>query len=277
MSAVAVQFGPRANWAQAARSYTPSFRLLASDLDEALADSSDLHGDIPLPLGMKISRPTDGRQFQIEHIEPFSLRRRRVWGYIGEMGVIKSEFTETGAHLQVVIFTPWMYGATSAENRYIWIYARVNCFCAFAPIAPHRFLPKLEKIRVLNQTTSAAAFSKPSRMLKHGGPVSGFLEATKGKHHRAQLTGWGSCTAQEWLKLSGDTSPPEFDLAQDAIYKIPQLSCGNFGSFYPPYAPYLFARSPSIPKYFQNESSRAAYAQRVSLISTKGLSFDKTN
>ena len=134
MSTVAVQFGPRANGSQAIRSFTPSLLQLASDLQEALADSPDLHDDIPLPAGMKLCRPTAERQFQIELNEAFALRHRRVWGYIGELKMIKSDFAKTGAQLQVVIFLPWRYGTGPEETHNSWIYARLNCFGAFVPI-----------------------------------------------------------------------------------------------------------------------------------------------
>ena len=100
-------------------------------------------------------------------------------------------------------------------------------------------------------------------MLKLGDPVSGFIESSSEKKNSAQLTGWDTCSADEWLKLSENTFPPEFNVEKDAIYKLPQLAATNFGSFYPPNVPYLFARSPSAPKYFQTDEARTAYNERV--------------
>ena len=125
---VAVQLGPRANGTQAVRSYTPSLLQLAADLSEALAESPDLHDDIPLPEGMKLCRPTEKRQFQLELNEAYALRHRRVWGYIGEIKLTNSSFTDTGAQIQMVLFLPFRYGREAEETFNSWMYSRVICF-----------------------------------------------------------------------------------------------------------------------------------------------------
>ena len=62
-------------------------------------------------------------------------------------------------------------------------------------------------------------------------------------------------------------------MAKGAIYKLPQIAATNFGAFYAPNVPYLFARSPSAPKYFQTDESREAYNERVSLFFLPQRSF----
>ena len=243
MTSVAVQLGLRANGAQAVRPYAPSLLQLSVELAEALADSPDLHDDIPIPAGMKLVKPTAHRQFQLELSEAFMSRFRRIYGYVGEIKMIQSDFTDTGAQLQIVVFLPWRYGGHEAETCNSWIYARLNCY------------------------TSTAAFANPFRMIKLGDAVSGFLEASSSTKNSAQLTGWGVIEYSEWLRVSENTFPPAFDLRRDAIYKLPQLSCENLQTFWPPNVPYLVVRSPSIPKYFQNPASKEAYDARVDFFS----------
>ena len=54
--------------------------MFSADLIEAFQDPTDLDQDIPIPEGMKINRPTERRQLQLELSPSFGSRRRRVWG-----------------------------------------------------------------------------------------------------------------------------------------------------------------------------------------------------
>ena len=236
--AVAVQLGERANGTFAVSSYMPSLLSQCVQFVEALEDSPDLNDDIPIPKGMKLVRASDKKQCQLILGQNFAQRFRKIYGYIGEIKITESDFTETGAQLQIVVFLPWRYGAEPEETCNSWIYARLNCY------------------------TSTAAFSEPYRMIKLGSAVCGFLEASTSEYGSAQLTGWDLVSTEEWLRVSENTFPPAFDLYKDAIFKLPQLACANLATFYPPNAPYLFVRSPSVPKYFQNQASREAYNNR---------------
>ena len=157
--------------------------FFAAELTDDLADSPDLAQDIPIPKGMLLHHPTEHQQLQLELSPSFAPRHRRVWGYIGELRLITSNFTETGAQLQVVLTTPFRYGLEPEETENSWIFARVNCY------------------------SSTAAFSNNFRLLKLGDPVTGFLEgAGSSKRRSAQLTGWDTWSAAEWQLMSENTS-----------------------------------------------------------------------
>ena len=237
--ALAVQLGMRANGAQASRSYIPTLRFFSAEFAEACADAPDIADDIPIPEGMQLFPAREGRQPQLVLSEAFAQRHRRVWGYIGEIKLIDSDFTQTGALLQIVCLFPWRYGSEPEETTNSFIYARVNCF------------------------TSTAAFSNPIRMLKLGECVSGFIEVSSKTSRSAQLTGWDICSPADWLAMSESTFPSVFELHKDAIFHLPQLSSENFTSFYPPNVPYYVAESPTVPKYFQTGNAKKAYDEYV--------------
>ena len=101
-----VQLGELANGRWAVRSYTPSLLSQSVQFQEALQDSPALCDDIPIPKGMQLTHPTDKRQCQLILDEAFASRFRKIFGYIGEIKMIVSDFTETGAQLQIVVFLP---------------------------------------------------------------------------------------------------------------------------------------------------------------------------
>ena len=92
---LAAQLGLRANGAQAIRNYVPNLRFFAAEFAEACADAPDISGDIPIPVGMLRVEASPGRQPNLILSEDFAQRHRRVWGYIGEIKLTDSDFTQT--------------------------------------------------------------------------------------------------------------------------------------------------------------------------------------
>ena len=152
-----------------------------------------------------------------------------------------AQFRRNGREDSVRNFLPRCYGDEDEELCNIWIYARLDCYA------------------------STAALPNPFRMIKLGGYVSGTPEAPDGSKKSAHLTGWGVIDYAECLRVSEKHSPPDFGRHRGAIYKLPQISCENLGTPRAPDAPYLAARSPSAPKYFQNASPKEDHDSRVGL------------
>ena len=60
----------------------------------------------------------------------------------------------------------------------------------------------------------------------------------------------------------GEYVPPDYELRQDAIYKLPHLSPGTFNSLRPPNSPFYAEQTAEVPKYLQNEAAREACEKR---------------
>ena len=150
---------------------------------------------------------------------------RTAYGYIGEIKFLSNDEerdfkgpiflksnwapsyfgTVTPALLQISAQLPFRYGKSRGETSDSWTRCRISAFI------------------------STDVFCPPIQMLRVGGPVTGFIEATNSKEHfGAQLTGRAKTIASEWNLLAVACFPEKIELNIDATSALPKLDRGNF-------------------------------------------------
>ena len=229
-----LELGFKADGTQAFDYYRPSLPEFAADMVKAEwrnGQNAAVHWNvsIPLPSGMSIRKAE--KQALLALSDTHAIRFRRVYGYAGEIKCLQEKpgdaiTCETPAVVQAVIKLWWRYFPMRGEASGSSLIFRALAFA------------------------SCAAFGERLQVIRAGGPISGIVEATDGKHHTAQLTGWAPATAAEWELRSPRTLPDSgFELNGDALAALPSLAKDNFAHYHAPNVPYARLLGPKEPKY----------------------------
>ena len=210
--------------------------MFSAEFDEACIDAPDISHDIPIPRGMKLEEASDSRQAKLILSDAYSLRRRRAWGYIGEIKLIASDFTRAGAQSQAVSMFPWRYGRGPEDLSNSFVYARVNCFPSTADFPnPYRAIMIGAAWAVLLKFLRRVAVSRRLQGGVFVPPRIGYLCLAIHPRHLSN-----------YLKM-------RFTI-------FPHLALANFRSFRPPNAPYYVVENPTVAKYPQSGHAKKAYA-----------------
>ena len=184
--------------------FQPSVASLALALTPFLRTSDGLAEALPLPSGLSLHRPPEGRQIQLT-VAPFFVKKlRMIFGNVGEIALSDGDGTGAPAQLTVALRIPRKHGPTTAEKDNSRILVRHVAF------------------------VSKSLFEKPAHVVKLGSCVTGFLEPSSGRAKSCQLVGWGFSSLDIWRSTSPSTVPNQFDFNMDALFFIPQLSGTNF-------------------------------------------------
>ena len=187
--------------------------------------------------------------------ETHAARFRRVFGYVGEIKLIKDEPTDeidfhSPALLTIITKVWWRYGSLKAEQHDSWIWCRLLTF-EFPHCSSRHLIWELTHTAF----TGTALFDGSMETLVVGDPVAGLIEATSGSLLTAQLSGWDKTTAAEWKLLPPrsflDDGPyGGLELNGDALATLPAIAAENFGHTHAPNVGYARLHGHKVPKYF---------------------------
>ena len=91
--------------------YRPTIRRLDADLSRLIPDGGKVGAHIPPPPVAECPTDIGNSQHRLEIIDTFTRRRRRVFGYFGDIHLDKEAIGASApAQMQVVAIAPWSYG-----------------------------------------------------------------------------------------------------------------------------------------------------------------------